>query len=181
MVDASEKPLVTITGITGFLGAHVCLLFLKDGGYRVRGTVRSTNNAKKIDPIKSAYGELFNQVELREADLLDEASVAAAIEGSTYVVHTASPHYYHNKTEEELIKPAVDGTTAVVKACKTHGVKRCVITSSVVAVRYGYSMDDPDRPADGVFNESHWTKIDGPGTNSYSKSKTLAEKAAWDY
>ena len=69
------KPLVTITGITGFLGAHVCLLFLKDGSYRVRGTVRSKTNTSKIDPIKKAYGELFDQLELVEADLLNDASM----------------------------------------------------------------------------------------------------------
>ena len=56
MVENTVKPLVTITGITGFLGANVCLLFLKDGNYRVRGTVRSTSNAAKLDPIKNAFG-----------------------------------------------------------------------------------------------------------------------------
>ena len=75
MVEAQQKPLVTITGITGYLGAHVCLLFLKDGSYRVRGTVRSKSNATKIDPIKKAYGELFDQLELVEADLLNDASM----------------------------------------------------------------------------------------------------------
>ena len=96
MVELSEKPLVTITGITGFLGAHVCLLFLQDGGFRVRGTVRSASNETKMNPIKSAFGDLFNQLEVVEADLLNEASMTAACEGSTYVVHTASPFYFNN-------------------------------------------------------------------------------------
>ena len=107
--------------------------------------------------------------------------MAAACEGATYVVHTASPHYYNNQTEDELIKPAVEGTMAVVKACKTHGVKRCVITGSCVSIRYGYAKDDPERPSDNVFDERHWTKTQTAGLHPYITSKTLAEKAAWDY
>ena len=95
MVDASQKPLVTITGISGYLGSHVALLFLKDGGYRVRGTVRDPANQSKVAPIQQAYGaELFSQLELVQADLTDEASLASAITGSTFVVHTASPIAY---------------------------------------------------------------------------------------
>ena len=72
MVDITEqKPVVTITGVTGYLGSYCCLLFLQDGGYRVRGTVRNKNNKEKIDPLKLAFGDLFNQLELVEADLLD--------------------------------------------------------------------------------------------------------------
>ena len=174
-----NKPLVTITGISGFLGAHVCLLFLQDGGYRVRGTVRSTSNASKLEPLKKAFGDLYNNLELAEADLLNEESLATAIAGSTYVVHTASP-FSMSASEEELVKPAVDGTMAVVRACKTHSVKRCVITSSIASCRYGFAMDAPDRPSDSIFTEKHWTKPDTCG-HPYLKSKMLAEKAAWDF
>ena len=99
-----------------------------------------------MDPIKAAFGDLYNALEVVEADLNQEESLTAACAGSTYVVHTASPFYYHNKTEEELIKPAVDGTMAVMRACKAHGVKRCVITSSGGAIKYGYNLDDPESP-----------------------------------
>ena len=155
MVEGSQtKPLVTITGITGYLGAHVCLLFLKDGNYRVRGTVRNASNAAKMDPIKAAFGDLFNELEIVEADLLKEDTLTAACADSTYVVHTASPFYFHNQTEDELIKPAVEGTLAIVKACNTHKVKRCVITSSCTAVKFGYTMDDKDRPADNIYRRA---------------------------
>ena len=102
-----------------------------------------------------------------------------AIKGSTYVIHCASPFYFTNETEEELMKPAVEGTLSVLKACTAHGVKRCVMTSSSGAISFGYGSDDPDRP--DVFDESFWTKIDGPGVHAYFKSKTVAEKSAWDY
>ena len=85
----------------------------------MRGTVRSKTNPVKIEPLKEAFGEHFEKLELVEADLLNEESLFKAIEGSTYVVHTASPFpIAAPKHEDELIKPAVEGTTAVLKACK---------------------------------------------------------------
>jgi nucleoside-diphosphate-sugar epimerase len=91
-MESSTLPTVVITGITGFIGSRVCHTFLKHGGFKVRGTVRSTKNPAKMEPLKKAYGEeLFAQLELVEADLLNEESMFKAIEGATYVVHTASP------------------------------------------------------------------------------------------
>ena len=111
MVDAA-KPLVTITGVTGFLGSQTAKVYLEDGSYRIRGTVRDCNNATKIDPLKKTLGdELFAQLELVNADLLNEESISAAIAGSTYVVHTASPFVLANPEDPQtLIKPAVEGT-----------------------------------------------------------------------
>ena len=86
-----DKPLVLITGITGYVGSQTLNTFIKDGSFRLRGTVRSLTNAKKIDPLKEFFGEQWSQVELVEADLLNEESIASACEGCTYVVHTASP------------------------------------------------------------------------------------------
>jgi len=58
---AGEKPIVTITGISGYIGGHVALLFLQDGGYHVRGTVRDKNNTAKVQPLREAFGdELFS-------------------------------------------------------------------------------------------------------------------------
>ena len=153
-----ENPTVTITGISGFLGSQICLLFLKDGSYKVRGTVRSVNNPKKIQPLKDAFGEYFSQLELVEADLMNEQSLDKAIEGSTYVVHTASPFPLANpKHEDEVIKPAVDGTLFAMKACRKHKVKRIVITASLL------TMTEEKNPS------------------MYSKSKKLADKASMDF
>ena len=91
MVESSIKPLVVITGISGYLGLYVVRDFLQDGNFRVRGTIRGKNDAK-IKPIQEAVGEaLFEQLEIVEADLLNADSLALAIQGATYVVHTASP------------------------------------------------------------------------------------------
>ena len=132
MVDA-DKPIVTLTGISGYIGGHTTLLFLKDGGFRVRGTVRDKSNEAKLAPLREAFGDLYDQLEIVEADLLNEESLVTAIAGSTYVVHVASP-FFMSKNEEDLIPPAVNGTTYVMKACQAAGVKRCVITSSVAAI-----------------------------------------------
>jgi len=180
MVDISLKPLVTITGISGFLGSHVCLSFLQSAEYRVRGTVRDKNNEAKIAPLRKAFGEHFSSIEMVEADLLDSDSIQRAIEGSAYVVHTASPFFFA-KTEEEVVKPAVEGTLAVMRACAASGVKRCVITSSMASVLYLAKEDMPDLET-GCFDESCWSNPDRPeGMLPYPKSKLLAERAAWDF
>merc|ERR1719189_96284 len=172
MVQA-EKPLVTITGISGYIGSHTTLLFLQDGGFRVRGTVRDKNNEAKIAPLRTAFGaELFNQLELVEADLDNEESLTNAINGSTYVVHIATAITNVTGGEEEYVRPAVNGTMSVMRACKQFGVRRCVITSSIASC-----IGAQPKPA--LINETHWTDPDRTG--AYGKAKTLAEKAAWDF
>ena len=179
MVD-QVKPIVTITGVSGFIGAQVCLDFLKCGEYRVRGTVRDKKNEAKIAPLRKAFGEYFDQLELVEADLLDADSLTRAIAGSTYVVHTASPFYYP-KEEEEVVKPAVEGTMSVMHACVAANVKRCVITSSIVSIICMAQQDKPDIET-GFYDETCWSNPERPeGLGPYPKSKTLAEKAAWDF
>ena len=131
----SSKKKVVITGITGYLGSHVCKLFLEDGSYSVRGTVRDKNNEKKIKPLRDAFGSNFSQLELFEADLLDPESLMKACAGCDFIVHTASPFPDTNpKDEMVIIKPAVEGTLAVMRAAHHHKIKRVVITSSSAAI-----------------------------------------------
>ncbi len=107
---------------------------MQDGGYRVRGTVRDKNNEAKVAPLREAFGDLFSKLELVEADLLNEESLIAAMAGSTYVCHVASPFFFSDDAES-LITPALKGTEYVMNACKLAGVKRCVITSSLASVQ----------------------------------------------
>lgn len=124
-----------ITGVSGFLGTQVLKVFMEDGSYTVRGTVRDKTNEKKVKPIRTMLGDLFDQVELVNADLLNAESLMNAAEGCEYIVHTASPFpLVEPKDENELIKPAVDGTMAVMEAARKHKVKRVVITSSVASI-----------------------------------------------
>ena len=178
MVESS-KPIVVITGVSGYLGSHVALVFLKDGSYNVRGTVRDAKNPTKIDPLRKAFGDLFNNLTLVEADLNNEESIFAALQGAHFVVHTASPFpLAPPRNETDLINPAVNGTVSVMKACHANKVKRIVITSSIAAIQ---ACKAEDRPLDGKFSEKNWSNPVGDHIDAYSKSKTLAEQAAWDF
>lgn len=180
MVD-SAKPTVLITGVTGYLGSHVTLLYLQDGGYNVRGTVRDTKNEKKLEPIKKAFGDLYAKLELRAADLTDKASILAAAEGVDYIVHTASPFTVQQikDEEKELIRPAVDGTLAAMEAALQNKVKRIVITSSTVSV---VNQKEKDKPKDYTWNETYFSNSEkGAHIDPYSRSKSLAEEAAWKF
>jgi nucleoside-diphosphate-sugar epimerase len=123
-------------------------------------------------------GDLYDQLELAEADLLDKESMIKACEGCTYVAHTASP-LSGGDDEDSYVKPAVNGTLFAMEGCKLAGVKRVVVTSSLIAVM---AVDPKDRPADLHWDMSIWSNPDRPGgLGPYAKSKTLAERAAWDY
>lgn len=176
MVESTQKKKVLITGISGYLGSFVCDTFLKNGTFKVRGTVRDTKNAKKIDPLRKAFGENFDEIELVEADLLNPESLDRAVQGCDYVVHTASPVPDKGEPKDEniLIKPAVEGTLAVLRAAHKYKVKRVVITSSLSAV----VMKNPENVRER-YDETDWSDLDACG--AYDKSKTLAEKAAWDF
>jgi len=112
--------------------------------------------------------------------LLDATALDKAIEGATYVVHTASP-VIMSTDEDALVKPAVEGTMAVLQAAHKHRVKRLVITSSMAAVMAMAQQDKPDFST-GFYDEKCWSNPSRPeGIWAYSKGKTLAEKAAWDF
>ena len=145
----------------------------------MRGTVWDSKNVSKIEAIKRAYGDHFSSLEIVEAELLDKKSMHDAIEGSTYVAHLASPFHFDNKTRDELVKPAVEGTLGAMEACLAHGVKRCVLTSSFASIR---AVAQKDFPEGGVFTDAQWSNPDRPeGLGDYAASKTLAELAAWDF
>lgn len=114
-------------------------------------------------------------MELFPADLLKPESIEAAVQGCEYVVHTASPFPLEvPKNEDELVRPAVEGTMAVVRACHKNRVKRLVLTSSVAAIMYKAGRD-----FQLINTENEWT--DTTTCGAYEKSKTLAERAAWDF
>jgi nucleoside-diphosphate-sugar epimerase len=71
---ATDGKLVTLTGISGYIGMHVGLALQREG-FRVRGTVRDPTNAKKTQPIKDAFGDRFSEIELVKAELLDHESI----------------------------------------------------------------------------------------------------------
>jgi len=166
------KGKVLVTGISGFLGSHVGKLLLEKG-YTVRGTVRDKKNVKKIKPLESLPCQ--ERLELVEADLLKPDSWDAAVAGCTMVAHVASPFPAAiPKDPNQLIRPAVEGTLAVLKACAAHKeVKSVVITSSIAAIQ---SLGKCNKPE---FTEDDWADL--KSIPPYNQSKTLAERAAWDF
>jgi dihydroflavonol-4-reductase len=110
------------------------------------------------------------------ADLETDAGWPEAVSGCEYVLHVASPFPANiPKHEDELIVPAREGALRVLRASRDAGVKRVVLTSSFAAIGYG------QKPQNTPFNEANWTDPNGEGVTAYVKSKTLAERAAWDF
>ena len=99
------------------------------------------------------------------------------------MIHVASPYPDRAPSNpDDLIKPAVEGTQAVLRAVsEAGGVKRVVLTSSIAAV-YDSSIPMPkEKEESKTFDEESWTDVENSSVDLYAKSKTLAEKAAWDF
>lgn len=175
MTTSNQDTLVLVTGASGYLGGHVVREML-DSGYRVRGTVRSLSKPNKVDHLRQLSEEFGGRLELVEADLERDEGWDAAVAGCTFVEHVASPFPAATpEHEDELVRPAVDGTLRVLRAAANAGtVRRVVLTSSVAAIASGHG------PAgDRILTEKDWSVA--ANCEPYQKSKTLAERAAWDF
>lgn len=165
---------VLVTGISGFVGQHCAAELLKKG-YAVRGSIRSLSKTDEvINGIKKEIDPKGN-LEFCELDLMKDAGWDKAMEGCDFVLHIASPFVVKDpKDENVLIKPAVEGTLRALKAAKKAGIKRLVLTSSTVAMHGG---------KEGLIkiNQDSWTDVNAKNVTAYIKSKTLAEKSAWDF
>jgi len=167
---------VLVTGGSGFIGSHSILQLLA-AGHQVRATVR--NLARETDVralLKEGGTDAGDRLTFFAADLEQDAGWAEAVAGCEYVLHVASPFPATvPKDENELIVPAREGALRVLRASRNAGVKRAVLTSSFAAIGYGH------KPQAAPFNETNWTDPKGEGVTPYVKSKTLAERAAWDF
>jgi nucleoside-diphosphate-sugar epimerase len=169
---------VLVTGGTGFIGAH-CLIQLLAAGHETRATVRDLKRESDVRAMlrHGGAGEVGERLKLFRADLNADAGWAEAADGCDYVLHVASPFPSTvPKDENELIAPARDGALRVLKAARDASVKRVVLTSSFAAIGYGAPKD---RTA--LFTEEDWTNLNDPTVQPYQKSKTIAERAAWDF
>ena len=165
---------VLLTGISGYIANHCALELLKNG-YSVRGSLRNISKSEKIiNAIKKEVDPKDN-LEFCELNLLNDKGWNDAAKGCDFVMHVASPFInIEPKDENEYIRPAVDGTMRALKAAKSAGIKRVVLTSSMVSM-----LGNADKSID--VNSRTWTNIKGKNVSAYSKSKTLAEQAAWNF
>lgn len=167
---------VLVTGISGFIGKH-CAVALLNKGYRVRGTVRSLARADAVRATLAKHAMIDGRLDFAEADLSSDAGWDAALQGCAYVMHVASPFpIAQPKDRDALVGPARDGTLRVLRAASKAGIPRTVLTSSTVSIMYG-----PRKSGGAPLTEDDWTNPDAPDVTPYARSKTLAERAAWDF
>lgn len=166
---------VLVTGGTGFI-AQYCILALLDAGYRVRTTVRSARREAEVrQQLKVGGAEPGDRLSFVEADLGADDGWAEAHAGCTYVMHGASATPTGTQASEaDWVRPAVDGTLRVLRAARDAGVRRVVLTSAFGAICAGHG--EMGRP----FDENDWSDLAGD-VWLYQKSKTLSERAAWDF
>ncbi|WP_158816509.1 aldehyde reductase [Methylocapsa sp. S129] len=167
---------VLVTGGSGFIGAHSILQLLA-AGHQVRTSVRSLKREGEVRAmLKTGGAEPGERLSFVAADLENDAGWPDAVAGCDYVLHVASPFPSGVPAhEDELIVPAREGALRVLRAARAAGVKRVVLTSSFAAIGYGQP------PRDAPFDETNWTDPNAAGVSAYAKSKTLAERAAWDF
>ena len=167
---------VLVTGGSGFIGSH-CILQLLEKGHEVRTTVRNLSREPEVRAMLKAGGaEPGSRLSFFAADLMKDEGWAEAAQGCDYVLHVASPFPPGvPKHEDELIVPAREGALRALRAARDAGVKRVVLTSSFAAIGYGQGVRA--KP----FDETDWTNLEGDDITPYTKSKTIAERAAWDF
>jgi dihydroflavonol-4-reductase len=168
---ANNCGIILVTGASGYIASH-CIKILLDQGFNVRGTVRSLARKEKYQFLYEVSPNSATQLTLVEAELENVESWRKAVEGCQYVLHVASPiPPYVPKDENEIIKPAVEGTINVLNASLESGVKKVVVTSSCLTLFFGN---------DGkCVSEEDWS--DTNKCSHYPKSKVLAERAAWEF
>jgi nucleoside-diphosphate-sugar epimerase len=173
---ATERETVLVTGGSGFLGSW-CVAELLRRGHAVRTTVRDLSREAEL---RSRVQDLSGSddagaLTVLAADLRSDDGWDAAVDGCDRVLHVASPFpLVQPKDPEELIVPAREGTLRVLRAALAAGASRVVVTSSVAAV--GGSAKGSGRRLD----ESDWTDLGDSSLTPYARSKTIAERAAWD-
>lgn len=171
---------VLLTGASGYIAKHIALQLL-EAGYTVRGTVRSlARGAEVMDALRphlSDPTDLEKRLTFVALDLTSDVGWQAAMQGVDVLLHTASPFPMTQPDDPDaLIRPAIDGTLRALRAAHQAGITRVVLTSSTAAI------SGSDLPAgDNSFDETNWTDPDAPAVTPYTKSKTLAERAAWDF
>ncbi|KAL1531822.1 Tetraketide alpha-pyrone reductase 2, variant 2 [Salvia divinorum] len=166
-----------VTGGTGLIAAYL-IKSLLEKGHTVRTTARDPENTDKVGYLMQLNGAK-ERLRIMRADLVEEGSFDAAVEGADGVFHVASPVLVPNDDNENLIDPCINGTLNVLKSCKkSTSVKRVVLTSSCSSIRYRFDAEEAS-----PLNESHWSDPEYCKRHNlwYGYAKTVAEKEAWDF
>lgn len=176
----ADTKTVFLTGASGFIAKHIVLRLL-NAGYHVRGSVRSLSRGDEVrDAVRAHLDDaekLDERLSFVALDLGSDDGWDGVMDGCSALLHTASPFPLEQpENEDDIIRPAVDGTVRALKAAAAAGIDRVVLTSSAVAVMYG-----PLAAGKSAYDESDWSEDYFPTQNAYGRSKTRAEKAAWAF
>jgi len=173
-----NKKKVLLTGITGFLGSHTAIQLLEKG-YHVIGTLRDIKRVASIKDVIAQHTTHIDNLSFAEAEINDAGVWKTLMKDIDFVQHIASPFpKVMPKNEDDIIIPARQGNVNILSAAAAAGVKRVVITGSSSAVSYGQLPENKNR----TYDESDWTDLNlSNDLTPYFKSKTIAEKAAWDF
>lgn len=170
-----NKPVVLVTGGSGFIAVHIIVQLLEKN-YSVRATLRSMGRQEEVKDMVLAGGVAdIEDLSFVGADLTSDKNWNQAVKGADYMIHVASPtpnRIY--KDENEMIQPAREGVLRVLRAARGAGVKRVVLTSAFGAIGVGHKQHV------GPYTEEDWSNTD-VNIHAYQKSKTLAERAAWEF
>ena len=164
---------VLVTGATGYIGLH-CIHQLLSQGYAVNGSVRSPERKDEIFQALQNHNTSTENLNIFTFDLNDDEGWDEGMEGCDYLLHVASPIALENHDEDFFVKPAVAGVNRAMKFAKKHNLKKVVLTSSVAAI---YETME----SKSYYDENDWSDPENPAISHYSKSKTLAERAAWEF
>jgi len=179
-VSISTQSPVLVTGASGYIAGWI-VHYLLQSGRTVHATVRDPNKLASVQHLLDSAEKNPSMLKLFKADLLDDGSFDAAMQGCELVIHTASPFVLDGFTDAEaaLLRPAVEGTKNVLaSASRCASVRRVVLTSSVAAI-FGDNIDARKLP-NFCLDESSWNTTSSLTHNPYQYSKLAAEKAAWE-
>ena len=175
---SKTNPIVVITGGSGFIAVHTMLKLLQQN-YQVRASLRQLSRADEVRQMLQNGGlqaTRLEKLEFFQADLTQDSGWQAAMTDADYLLHIASPTPATRPDDADaMVKMAVNGTLRVLTAAKNAGIKRVVMTSASGAVLAGHKRGH------ATFTENDWSNLDAPYIDAYQRSKTLAEKAAWDF
>ena len=164
---------VLVTGATGYIGLH-CIHQLLNQGYAVNGSVRSPDRKDEIVNALHGYNTSTEHLNLFTLNLTEDTGWDEAMEGCDFLLHVASPISLERTDEAYFVQPAIDGVKRALSFAKKYNIQKVVLTSSVAAIFDSLEKKD-------VYDESDWSDPDNPHISAYSKSKTLAERAAWEF
>jgi len=174
LVMNASHTTVLVTGGSGYVGTWT-VAGLLERGYRVRTTIRSFDREVIVRAAVRRHTPADDRLSFVVADLLRDEGWDRAVDGVSFVLHVASPMPIREYRKTDIVRAAREGTIRILKAAAAANVSRVVMMSSAQAA-LPFEEDDA-----ALTDESLWTNLTRKDATDYMRSKTLAERDAWDF